>query len=42
MGARPYRINDDDDDDDDDDDGKDVVALCCEWKKCTEKAHLID
>jgi hypothetical protein len=33
MGARPYRINDDDDDD---------VALCCEWKKCTEKAHLID
>jgi hypothetical protein len=38
MGARPYRINDDDDDDD----GKDVVALCCEWKKCTEKAHLID
>jgi len=40
MGARPYRINDDDDVDDDD--GKDVVALCCEWKKCTEKAHLID
>jgi len=39
MGARPYRIKDDDDDDDD---GKDVVALCCEWKKCTEKAHLID
>jgi len=38
MGARPYRINDDDDDGD----GKDVVALCCEWKKCTEKAHLID